>query len=250
VADLTFYDAAWPPNPPPETDGCCVYIGGDAVHVWTAAEIAAQKARYRLPVFVRSGPRGIGGVASDVNAAFRGLAAIGAPRGILVAFDLETATDKLYVAGVYAGLAAQGFKLIVYGSESAVMGNDNPDDLYWAADWTGTPHLSGGAAMEQWVSFAGYDEDLARPSLPFWDTQAAPPKPPAPAVRAWTTEGIDSLAGLAQAHGISAAEILRVTAQHVPEYSPEMASWLNGVFGGQVSPAEKIPAGMVLYLPG
>jgi hypothetical protein len=181
ASDLTFYDAAWPPDPPPETDGVCVYIGGDTVHVWTLEEIRAQKARYRLPVFVRSDPRGIGGVAADVNAALGQLAAIGAPRGTLVAWDLETAADKLYIAGVYSGLAAHGYELIIYGSADDVMGNDNPDGLYFSADWTGSPHLARGSVMTQWVSFSGYDEDLAKPGLPFWDTRPDPPKPPAAA---------------------------------------------------------------------
>ena len=106
MSDLTFYDAAWPPVPPPAADGACCYIGGDAVHVWTAEEIKAQTARYRLPVFVRSDPRGIAGVAADVNAAVAQLKAIGAPKGTLVAWDMETAADKAYIAGVYTGLAA------------------------------------------------------------------------------------------------------------------------------------------------
>ena len=177
---LTFYDAAWPPQVPPVTDGVCIYIGGDTPHVWTAEEIAEQMARYRLPVFVRSNPRGIAGVASDVNAALRGLADIKAPRGILVAWDMETAADKFYIAGVYTGMAAHGYRVIIYGSQSDVMGNDVPDDLYWGADWTGAAHLHKGDVMTQWVSFAGFDLDLAEPSLPFWDTQAKAPVPPAP----------------------------------------------------------------------
>jgi hypothetical protein len=179
MGDLTFYDSAWPPDPAPDTDGVCVYVGGDAVHVWTPEEVRVQKARYRLPVFVRSNPRGLAGVAADVNAALVGLAAIGAPRGILVALDAETAADKLYIAGMYAGLAAHGYELIVYGSDSTVMGNDNPDGLYFAADWTGSAHLARGSVMTQWVSFSGYDLDLAESSLPFWDTRPEPPKPAA-----------------------------------------------------------------------
>ena len=183
---LTFYDAAFPPAAPPEADGVCVYIGGDAVHVWTPAEIAAQTARYRLPVFVRSNPRGVSGVAADVNAAVLQLAAIGAPKGTLVAWDMETAADKAYIAGVYAGLAAHGYMLIVYGSQSDVMGNDNPDGLYWGADWTGVAHLTRGDAITQWVSFAGYDLDVAESTLPFWDTKPKPLKPPAPpSIPAW-----------------------------------------------------------------
>jgi peptidoglycan hydrolase-like protein with peptidoglycan-binding domain len=175
---LTFYDAAWPPDPPPVTDGVVIYIGGDTPHVWTPEEIAQQPARYRLPIFVRSNPRGIAGVASDVNAALRGLADIKAPRGILVAWDMETAADKTYITGIYTGMAAHGYRVIVYGSQSSVMGNDVPDDLYWGADWTGTAHLHKGDAVTQWVSFAGFDLDLAESLLPFWDTQAKAPKPP------------------------------------------------------------------------
>ena len=55
---LTFYDAAWPPARPPVADGCCIYIGGDTPHVWSLADIASQRARYRLPIFVRSNPPG------------------------------------------------------------------------------------------------------------------------------------------------------------------------------------------------
>jgi peptidoglycan hydrolase-like protein with peptidoglycan-binding domain len=198
---LTFYDAAWPPDPPPVTDGVCVYIGGDATHVWTLEEIGMQPARYRLPIFVRSNPRGIAGVAADVNAALAQLKAIGAPRGTLCAWDMETAADKLYIAGIYTGMAAHGYRVIIYGSQSSVMGNDVPDDLYWGADWTGAAHLHSGDAMTQWVSFSGYDLDLAESSLPFWDTQAKAPKPPvtkpalptAPSAPPWQETMLNSL---------------------------------------------------------
>lgn len=176
---LTFYDSAWPVSPPPESDGVAGYIGGDTPHVWTAEDWAGQKARYRLPVFVRSNPRGIAGIVPDVNAAVDRLKAIGAPRGTLVAWDMETAADKAYIAGVYTGLLAHGWKLVVYGSDSTIMGNDNPDGLYWAADWTGAAHMAGRSVMTQWVSFAAYDESEAERGLPFWDTQAKPPAPPA-----------------------------------------------------------------------
>jgi len=175
---LTFYDAAWPPAIPPETDGFIAYIGGDATHVWTLAEIRAQKARYVLPTYVRSNPGGIALAAADINAALAALTAIGAPRGSLVCFDLETAVDPLYVAAVYSGLRAAGYPLIVYGSQSTVLGNDVPDGLFFGADWSGVPHVARGDVMTQWVSFAAYDEDLADPGLPFWDTRPEPPRPP------------------------------------------------------------------------
>lgn len=246
---LTFYDSAWPPAKPPETDGVCGYIGGDTPYVWKPEDWAAQKARYRLPVFVRSNPRGITGVASDVNAALRGLAAIDAPRGILVAFDLETAADALYVGGVYAGMAAHGYRVIVYGSQADVFGNKVPDGLYFSADWTGTPHMARGAVMTQWVSFAAYDEDIASPSLPFWDAQAAAPKPPvkaaAPAVREWTTAGEFSLAELAAQQHTTPSEIIRLTLQHSGNALPaEVAGYVDAAF------TEKMPAGLRLWVPG
>lgn len=170
---LTFYDAAWPPAHPPKTDGVCGYIGGDTPHIWSDADWWFQPARYRLPIFVRSNPPGPGAVA-DVAAAVAQLKAIGAPHGTLVAWDTETAADAAYISSVYIHLTAAGYKLIVYGSQSAVMGNQNPDGLYWGADWTDTPHLHSGDQMTQYVSYPAYDENLAQASLPFWDTRPAP----------------------------------------------------------------------------
>ena len=173
---LTFYDAAWPPARPPVADGCCIYIGGDTPHVWSLADIASQRARYRLPIFVRSNPPGPG-AAADAASAVADLHYIGAPRGTLCAWDMETAADAAYIRGVYGDLSAAGYKLIVYGSESTVLGNDNPDGLYWGADWTNVPHFAWHNVITQWVSFSGYDEDLASSALPFWDTQPSPPIP-------------------------------------------------------------------------
>jgi Putative peptidoglycan binding domain len=187
VADLTFYDAAFPPADPPATDGVVIYIGGDAVHVWSLEEIGMQPARYRLPVFVRSNPPGPG-AAADVTAALTRLRQIGAPLCSLVAWDLETAADPAYIREVTAGILGAGYVLIVYGSESTVRGNDAPDGLYWGADWTSVPHLHRGDAMTQYVSFSGFDESLASPSLPFWDTQGHTPP-----VKGWTAAMIADL---------------------------------------------------------
>lgn len=174
--DLTFYDAAYPPASPPVTDGVCIYIGGDTPHVWTTAEIAAQKARYRLPIFVRSNPPGPG-AAADVQAAVAQLHAIGAPRGCLVCWDMETAADPAYIRAVYDALKAAGWILIVYGSQSTVFACDNPNGLYFGADWTGTPHIAGGNVMTQYVSHDTYDLSIARTGLPYWDTTPVPPPP-------------------------------------------------------------------------
>jgi hypothetical protein len=167
---LTFFDSAYPLSSPLPVDGVCFYIGGDAVHIWTAEEIEAQPARYRLPVFVRSNP-GSANASNDVVAAASALHSISAPAGCLVAWDTETADDPLYINAVYRALKAAGYTLIVYGSQSVVTSEGNPDGLYWGADWTGSPHLHSGDVMTQYVSFNAYDESVAIDGLPFWDTK-------------------------------------------------------------------------------
>jgi peptidoglycan hydrolase-like protein with peptidoglycan-binding domain len=173
---LTFYDSAYPPaNPPAGMDGVGGYIGGDTPHVWSLADWNSQKVRYRLPIFVRSNPGGASANV-DVGAALTQLRAIGAPKGILVAWDMETAADAAYIKAVYNLMTADGYTLIVYGSQSSVFGNENPNGLYWGADWTSVPGLQAGNAITQWVSFNSYDEDTAEATLPYWDT-SGPPNP-------------------------------------------------------------------------
>jgi hypothetical protein len=184
---LTFFDSAWPLANPLPVDGVCFYIGGDTPHVWTKPEIEAQPARYRLPVFVRSNPGGANAT-GDVTAAVTYLHQLEAPDGCLVAWDTEVADDPAYINAVYRSLAAAGYKLIVYGTQSIVTQENNPDGLYWGADWTGTPYLRSGDAMTQYVSFASYDESEAESGLPFWDTHSMP---------SWQEQLMESLPTLA-----------------------------------------------------
>jgi hypothetical protein len=170
TSTLSFYDAAYPPGTPPSgADGVCGYIGGDALNVWSLADWESQQVSYRLPIFVRTDPQNADAQA-DVGSALDGLRAIGAPEGTLVAWDLETTADADYIGQVSALLGNANYKLIVYGSQSVVLGNNNPDDLYWGADWTGVPHIAPGDAMTQWVTGETYDQSLALSTLPFWDT--------------------------------------------------------------------------------
>lgn len=176
---LSFYDSAYPPaNPPAGMNGVAGYIGGDTPHVWSLADWDSQHVRFRLPIFVRSNPAGAS-AAGDVGAALSQLRAIGAPKGCLVAWDMETAADAAYIKAVYNLISTDGYKLIVYGSQSTVFGNENPDGLYWGADWTSVPGLVPGDAITQWVSFNSYDEDTATATLPYWDLNPPKPKPPA-----------------------------------------------------------------------
>lgn len=198
MGTLKFVDAAFMPDPLPDADGFCFYIGGDTPHVYTHAEVAALKAKYRylLPIFVRA-PMPGSGAASDVVAAVTQLRAIGAPKGTLVAWDSETSIDAPYIQAVYADLAAAGWKLIDYGSQAFVFGNQNPDGYYWGADWTSIAHLHSGDAVTQYASFSGYDESLAESTLPFWDPSGPAPDPPSP-VNTWQETMMNKLPTLQQ----------------------------------------------------
>jgi peptidoglycan hydrolase-like protein with peptidoglycan-binding domain len=165
-------------------DGVGGYIGGDTPHVWSLADWNSQHVRFRLPIFVRSNPAGAS-AAGDVGAALTQLRALGAPSGILVAWDMETAADAAYIKAVYNLITADGYKLIVYGSQSSVFGNDNPDGLYWGAEWTSVSGLKPGDAITQFVSFNSYDVDTAEATLPYWDT-SGPPNP-YPTIQSGTT---------------------------------------------------------------
>jgi hypothetical protein len=176
---LRWLDASTPPATyPTGYDGIAFYIGGDTPHVWTVGELHACPYRYRLPIYVRSDPSALGITAvADVNSAVTALKAYGAPTGTLVAWDSETSIDPQYIQAVYAALLGHGYKLIDYGSQSFVFGNNNPDGYYWGADWTNVPHLTSGDVMTQYDSLAGWDESLSgnSPVLPFWDTRPVPP---------------------------------------------------------------------------
>lgn len=178
MGDLRFYDAAVPPNPEPTGfDGVAFYIGGDTPHMWSKDEIDATSARFRLPIFVRSDPMSAN-ASNDAKAARAQLAVIGAPRGILVALDSETSIDPNYVASFYYDMRNADFPVIDYGSISSVFGNHIPDGYYWGAHWTNRPHIEDHTVMTQWEALGAYDESLALPTLPFWDTHLVPPPTP------------------------------------------------------------------------
>jgi hypothetical protein len=178
---LSFVDAATPGSiQDGPYDGTCYYLGGDTPHVWTKAELDARPERYRLGIFVRSNPIGTTQAINDVHTCLAQLVLMGQPKGTLVCLDMETAQDPTYVIAFCTSMLEADYPVIVYGSQSDVFGNHNPEGLYFGAEWTGTPHLASGDAMTQYVSFTGYDIDQAKPSLPFWDTKTVAPVPPQP----------------------------------------------------------------------
>jgi peptidoglycan hydrolase-like protein with peptidoglycan-binding domain len=181
MTDLVFYDASTPPATPPNADGVAFYIGGDTPHVWTPAEINATRARYRLPIFVRSNPAAAS-AAVDATVALEALHKIGAPAGTLVSWDTETAADPGYMATVYRLITGAGYHLIDYGSQDNLFGNDMPPGgYYWGADWTGNQAVLAGDAGTQYAT-GPWDLSVFKAGLPFWDTHAhAGPPPPTPA---------------------------------------------------------------------
>jgi len=176
---LSGYDAAYPPATPPITDVVCFYGGGDTPHVWTTAEIAAQPARYRLPIFVRSNPAGANPTA-DAEAFWSWLRALGCPLGSATVLDLETAINPAYVTAFGNAMHFGGYRVLPYGSTSTLFQNPVLDG-YWAAkpgpatipsNCLGVQYGQGGNGA--------WDLDLFSAAIPLWDTR--PPLPPPPPV--------------------------------------------------------------------
>lgn len=133
----------------------------------------------------------------------------------------------------------------------------------WSAHYTNAAHICGpdsckavSIAMDgtQWTDQAlGRNLDESLLAADFFAVPAPPAKPATvPQVTGWTTAGMDSLAQLAGAHHCEVSAILRLTAQRSPGalYPPDVATLINGVFGGTIDPRKPMPAGLRLYLPG
>ncbi len=166
------FDSAFPPTNPPAWEVVAGYCGGNTPHVWTDQEWAAQKARWRLPIFTRSTG---GDPNADAAAAVRWLRAHGVPPGCCVALDYETRIDADYLRTFDWVVMQAGYLTMVYGTRRTMLQNPKPSGGYWVAEWTGTPHLYPGSAATQWSGsgpFGGeYDPNLVADSTPLWDTQ-------------------------------------------------------------------------------
>ncbi len=176
MSNILFIDAAFPPPSLEGALGLCFYAGGDTPHVWTLAEIQSFKATYLLPVYVRSNPVGAAEGAADAAIFLASLTdTYKAPTGTLVALDSETSVDSAYVIAFVTAMNAGGYKVIDYGSQDFVMGNQNPDGYYWGADWTGAVHIATGDVATQYVSFSQYDLSDFGGQLPLWNTTGKVP---------------------------------------------------------------------------
>jgi hypothetical protein len=174
----SMYDSAYPPTNPPTTDAVGFYIGGDTPHIWSDQEIAAQKARFRLPIYVCDNP-GQRNATLDAQSAVSWLRSRNAPLGCVVALDYETAVNGAYVLAFDKVVTAAGYRTLLYGTKSTVVQNPKPSGGYWFADWTGTAHISSGSVATQWASDlmlnTTYDLSDVSPTLALWDA-----RPPAP----------------------------------------------------------------------
>jgi peptidoglycan hydrolase-like protein with peptidoglycan-binding domain len=200
--------------------------------VWSKTEWEEQTAQYRLPVYVRSDPPAIG-AAADAADAIAQLKVIGAPKGTLVAWDMETAVDVAYVAAVNTALKAAGYSVVLYGSWSGVLANRHPQGWYWGAVWNGNATVEPEMVMHQYESTELYDLSVADDNLPFWNTKPVdppPPPPPPPGVSYITASDVENILGklpnLAQGN----------TDSQFPHHYVERAqALLNLIYGGHLT---------------
>ena len=171
------WDAAFPPASPPPWEAVAGYIGGNTPHVWTDAEWARQRQRWRVPIFTRS----TGGVpAADARHTIDWLTRHRVPKGVVVALDYETRVDAGYLRAFDAAVRRAGWRTMLYGSLSTVLHNPRPSGGYWVAHWTNVPHLYPGSAATQYggdVTLGKpWDASLVADSTPLWDTQPLSPR--------------------------------------------------------------------------
>lgn len=176
------YDAAYPPTDP-HLDVCAFYIGvaANTPHVWSDAEIAAQSARWRLPIVTRVGAQGVTQAQSDAALAVAWMAAHRVPAGSAVALDFEAQVNAVYVRAFDAYVVAHGYTALLYGQASTVYDNPRPSAGYWSGQWTGAAHLDPRDGATQWTSDTqlgrAYDLSEVSDGLTLWDTRLPAPSP-------------------------------------------------------------------------
>lgn len=181
-ATLIMRDTADPEGKDIASQVAAGYLGpaNNTPHIWTAADWAAQSARYRLPIWVPANPANPQLEAAQFASE---LEALRVPRNATVAVDLETHQWAGDVAMFASILGLAGYHVISYGSSSTLFANP-VESGYWVADWTGQPHLypHPGVVATQYkpnLTLANgitVDESLIVASVPLWD--ARPPAPP------------------------------------------------------------------------
>lgn len=171
---LTMRDAAYPRYPAPLTNAVGYYIGGNTPHVWTNAEVKADPAQYHLPIWVRSQPPF--NAQSDAMNMINWLRLHGAPPGISVVIDLETAVQPNYVQFLSATLAQANYPLITYGSEAFIFRNGRPTGGIWVASYLTPPypHLVPGSVATQYRPGGPWDYSIILDSVKLWNVKENP----------------------------------------------------------------------------
>lgn len=227
-------DSAYPlsAGQQPVVDAVLIYTGGDTPHTWTPGDVAAQRARYRFPIYVRSNP-GQASFVQDANEQVRWLKANGVPKGAATGLDLESAVSPGYVSAFGHILNLEGYLVYPYGGLLMVWQNPHLDGLY-VAHWTDVPHLctparcGGGlnanAVMTQWANDVmlgkPYDLSLISSGVPLWDSRPPPAPPPLPPPSPQRSTPIPG-------------EKMRILSKNIPT-GPDGNAWIDFALGGSV----------------
>lgn len=177
----TAFDVSDPAGPIAGFDICCFYIGGDTPHVWTRQQLVEQPARWRLPIWVTDHAADGEKQGQLCTAA---LDAIGCPRGVAVALDVETLRDPAMVNAFADIIHAHKRLTVPYGSPATLFYNP-PRSGYWVANPTNQPHMyeHPHTVGTQWTwkgrsqSGQRIDESQFTDGLPLWDTRPVAPAP-------------------------------------------------------------------------
>jgi hypothetical protein len=105
------------------------YGGPDAFNVWSPGDWKRFSSNRKLPIWV-AGRHGH----DEGQSAVRALHALGVPKHVYTAVDMENRVDKTYVEHFGETLQAADYKIFVYGSASSVFGNPRLNG-YWVADY-------------------------------------------------------------------------------------------------------------------
>lgn len=169
------WDAIVPNAGPSSWPIAAGYIpGGDAYRGWTDKDWASEKARFRLPIWVRSNPTTAVEGINEAHAAAAWAIKHGQPKGTCIALDLETAVDPAYVRAFNTALFQSGYLAMAYGSLSTIFGNPTTHGGFWVAHYTGQPHMESGAMATQYANYGAYDASLVNDNVSLWDTTTHP----------------------------------------------------------------------------
>lgn len=184
--------------------GGSYYTGGNTPHVWTAQEVAELKTVYQfiLPIYVCSDPASRNAT-NDANDFVGDLKAFGAPKGIGVMLDYETAVEDAYETVFTDVLAKAGYTVILYGSGDTVVKNTRPAGGYDEAIWTGKIPVTLPSTAVQFEDAGFYDVNSFSATAPLWNTKTNLPNGANPVAKPSNsgTAAVKALQTLLNQHG-------------------------------------------------